>query len=79
VLARYIVKKGLRAFNKRELKRSPHKSALPSLRNAKAMDAALEVLEDGGLVRTSGKRDGEGPGRASGDYAVNPALHRAAQ
>lgn len=79
LLARYIVKKGLRTFNKRELKRSPHKTALPSLRNAKAMDAALEVLEDCGLVRTSGKRDGDGPGRASGDYAVNPALHRAAQ
>lgn len=79
MLARYIVKKGLRAFNKRELKRSPHKTALPSLRNAKAMDAALEVLEDGGLVRASGKRDGDGPGRASGDYTVNPALHRAAQ
>lgn len=79
VLARYIVKKGLRAFNKRELKRSPHKSALPSLRNAKAMDAALEVLADGALILAIGRRDGDNPGRVSGDYAVNPALHRARQ
>ncbi len=79
VLARYIVKKGLCAFNKRDLKRSPHKSALPSLRDAKAMDAALEILVDGGLVQYAGRRDGGGPGRASGDYAVNPALHRGVQ
>lgn len=76
VLARYIVRNGLRTFNKRDLKRSPHKSALPTLREAKAMDAALEVLADGGLIQHKGKREGEGPGRASGDYAVNPALHR---
>lgn len=76
ILARYIVRMGLRTFNKRELKRSPHKSALPTLRDAKAMDAALEVLADGGLIQHAGKRDGETIGRATGDYAVNPALHR---
>ena len=79
MLARYLAKMGLRTFNKRELKRSPHKTALRSLRDAKAMDAALEVLADGALILPTGKRDGEGPGRASGDYAVNPALHRAKQ
>ena len=75
VLARYIVRKRLRAFNKRELKRSPHKSALPTLRDAKAMDAALEVLADGAWIEAAGKRDGDGPGRASGDFTVNPAVH----
>ena len=75
LLGRYIVKSGLRTFNKRALKRSPHKSALPSLRDAKAMDAALEVLTDADLIRPVGKRDGDGPGRTSGDYAVNPAVH----
>ena len=76
VLARYIKKEGLQTFNKRDLKRSPHKSALPTMRDAKAMDAALEVLIDAGLIQHKGKREGDGPGRPSGDYAVNPALHR---
>jgi putative DNA primase/helicase len=73
MLARYIVKNRLQTFNKRDLKRSPHKSHLPMLRDAKAMDAALEVLIDGGIIAHVGKRDSGGPGRASGDYAVNPA------
>ena len=75
LLGRYIVNSGLRTFNKRALKSSPHKSALPSLRDAKAMDAALEVLIDADLIRPVGERDGDGPGRARGDYAVNPATH----
>ncbi len=73
LLARYLIKSGLRTFNKRALKRSPHKSALPSLRDAKAMDAALDVLVDADLIRMAGTRDGESQGRATGDYSVNPA------
>ncbi|MDE2301385.1 MAG: hypothetical protein KGK11_02385 [Sphingomonadales bacterium] len=65
----------LRGFNKRALKRSPHKSALPMLREAKAMDAALEVLTDAAWIRHIGTRDGDNPGRGGGDYSVNPAVH----
>jgi hypothetical protein len=77
VLARYIVKAGLRKLNKRELKRSPHKSALPTLRDAKAMDAALEVLEDAGWIKSAAAQ--AGPGRPSGDYIVHPEVHGAAR
>lgn len=77
VLARYILKNGLQRFNKRELKRSPHKSALPTMRDAKAMDAALEVLADAGWIQTAG--DQNGPGRPSGDFMVNPAVHGGAK
>lgn len=76
ILARYIMKAGLHTFNKRELKRSPHKSALPTLREAEAMDKALEVLCDAGWIEFAGSRNGEGAGRLSGDYRVNPAVHR---
>jgi putative DNA primase/helicase len=74
ILARYIVRNQFQTFNKRDLKRSPHKSQLPMVRDAKAMDAALEVLTDGGIIAHVGKRDGDGPGRSSGDYKVNPAV-----
>lgn len=76
ILARYIAKAGLRTFNKRDLKRSPHKSALPTLRDAEPMNKALEVLCDAGWIQFAGSRDGEGAGRLSGDYRVNPAVHR---
>lgn len=74
-LARYIVKAGLRSINKRELKRSPHKSALPGLRDAKHMDAAVEVLIDADWLRPAPTRDGEAPGRAMANYVVNPSVH----
>ena len=75
-LARYVVKQELAAFNKRDLKRSPHKTALPALRDAKAMDTAIAVLSDGGWIMHTPTREGDTMGRGSGDYTVNPAVFR---
>lgn len=75
VLARYIRRQGFRTINKRTLKRSPHKSSLPGLREAQAMDAAVEHLVDAGWLNPTPIRDGGTNGRHSFDYAVNPAVH----
>jgi hypothetical protein len=74
-LARYIRKQGFTTVNKRDLKRSPHKSALTALRDAPVMDAALGHLVDAGWLIDIGSREGDGQGRRKGDYAVNPAVH----
>lgn len=74
MLAKYIRRQGLRAINKRELKRSPHKSALPGLREAAAMDAAVGFLVDAGWIMPQHSRDGK-PGQPKLDYIVNPAVH----
>jgi hypothetical protein len=74
VLARYIRKHDLHTINKRALRRSPHKSHLPSLRDAAALDATLAYLVDAGWLRESHSRDGTGPGRQREDYTVNPAV-----
>lgn len=74
-LARYIVKTGMRTINKRELKRSPHKSALPGLRDAKHMDAAVECLLDADWLRPAGTRESDTPGKMTASYTVNPAVH----
>lgn len=73
ILARYIRKNGLRSINARDLKRSPHKSALPTLRNAQAMTEAIELLCDAGWLVSAAERSGELQGRKSADYTVNPA------
>lgn len=75
LLARYIFKQGLRQINKRELKRSPHKSALPQLRVASVMDAAVEYLVEAGWLMDAGTRQGGAPGRPTATYLVNPAIH----
>lgn len=77
VLARYIRKKGLRVFNKRELRRSPHKSHLPGLRDGNALDGAISVLVDAGWLRDSSSREGGTIGRQREDYTVNPAVWEA--
>lgn len=74
VLARYIVKWGLRSINLRELKQSPHKSALPSLRQKAAMDDAVAHLVDANWLRPDLSREGGGPGQPRLDYLVNPAV-----
>lgn len=71
VLARYILKMGMKTINKRELKRSPHKSALPDMRKAEALDAAIEHLVDGGWLMAIETNTG---GRPAGTYSVNPAV-----
>ena len=74
MLAKYIRKAKLRTINKRELKRSPHKSWLPGLRDTPAMDAAVELLVDAGWLLPNPSRDGGGVGRERQDYLVNPAV-----
>jgi hypothetical protein len=74
VLARYIRKKGFRQINKRELKRSPHKSALPALRDSDAMDAAVQHLVDAAWLQPCLSRDGGSVGRQREDFLVNPAV-----
>jgi hypothetical protein len=73
VLARYIRKRGFTAINKRDLKRSPHKSHLPALRNASALDAAVAHLVDSGWLLSADEANPQG--RPRGDYLVNPAVH----
>jgi hypothetical protein len=73
LLARYIRKNGFASINKRDLKRSPHKSHLAALRQASAMDAAIAHLVDGGWLL--GIDDAAAQGRPRGDYLVNPAVH----
>lgn len=73
-LARYILKAGLRTINKRELRRSPHKSKLPGLREREALDAAISHLLDANWLIESPSREGGGIGRQREDYVVNPAV-----
>jgi putative DNA primase/helicase len=77
ILAKYIRKHGFREINKRTLKQSPHKSALPGLREAQAMDAAVGFLVDAGWLMPNPSRAGGGPGQKRLDYLVNPAVHGA--
>ncbi|WP_245228703.1 DUF3987 domain-containing protein [Pontixanthobacter sp. CEM42] len=74
ILARYIRKQRFKTINARDLKRSPHKSALPSLRTAQAMGEAIECLIDAGWLTEDGRREGQSHGRVSADYQVNPAI-----
>lgn len=74
-LARYIRKAGLRQINKRDLKRTPHKSKLPCLRDKDSMDGAVEYLVDAGWLHDSASREGGTIGRRREDYTVNPAVH----
>jgi len=74
VLARYIVKQGFRTINLRDLKRSPHKSRLPGLRNGEALNETAAYLVDAGWLLPAPSRDGDNPGRQKRDYLVNPAV-----
>ena len=73
-LARYIRKAKLGQVNKRDLRRSPHKSNLAGIRDADALEAALRFLVDAGWLLKNPSRDGGGHGRQSEDYLVNPAV-----
>ena len=74
VLARYIRRARLTSINKRELRRSPHKTPLSALREGDALDAAVEQLVDAGWLIAKETREGDNPGRKRSDYAVNPAV-----
>lgn len=74
VLAKYIRKQGFQSINKRTLKQSPHKSRLPGLRDAQAMDAAIACLVEADWLLPNPSRDGATPGRERADFLVNPAV-----
>jgi putative DNA primase/helicase len=78
ILARYILRKKLRRINARDLKRSPHKVELPTMREAHALNDALALLCDADWLEEVGSRQGDSPGRKSADYLVNPKLLEAA-
>ncbi|MEJ7926369.1 DUF3987 domain-containing protein [Sphingobium sp. AN641] len=75
ILARYILKNRFDRINKRDLKRSPHKSHLPTMRAAGPMDEAILYLCDAGWLIDIGSRESGSGGRKSGDYLVNPAIY----
>ncbi len=76
VLARYIVKMRFEELNKRELKRSPHKSALPKMQKAEVLDPAIERLVEAGWLAEDYIRHSDTSGQKRQTYSVNPAVHR---
>ena len=72
-LARWLRRRGLRAFNARDARRSVDGPG-GRLATSAAMTAACRGLEDAALIRRTGGRAGGGSGRNRLDYAVNPAL-----
>lgn len=72
-LARWLRRRGLRAFNARDARRSGDGPG-GRLATTAAMTAACRGLEEAGLIRRKGGRAGDAPGRNRLDYAVNPAL-----
>ena len=70
-LARYIQRHGLKLVNARDIRREYR---LPGLREADAVNQALEALVDADWLRSDGTRKGDTPGRARADYTVNPAV-----
>ena len=74
-LARLILKNKLARVNARDLKRTPYKQHLASMREAEPLNEALAFLVDADWLKPIGARAGETPGRHSSDYAVNPAVH----
>lgn len=77
LLARYILKHRLEKLNVRDLRRSPHKSALKPLQAKNALDDAIEALELAGWISADPSREGGSKGRASKDYTVKPAVFEA--
>jgi hypothetical protein len=74
ILARYILRKKFKRVNARDLKRSPHKSELPTMREAQALNDALAILCDADWLHEAGTRNAENAGRKTADYIVNPKL-----
>jgi hypothetical protein len=75
ILARHIKRKRLRSVNSRQLMREER---LPGLRDASALDPALEALVEAGWLKHDPHRKGGTVGRSTKDYAVNPAIWGAA-
>ena len=74
-LAKYIRKAGIQRLNARDLWRN---GAVPALKVAADVDAALEVLCEANWVRAAPTRDGDTLGRASKDFLVCTAVTKPA-
>lgn len=72
ILGRAILKRKTKEVNAREIKREWR---LPGLRDAGAVDAAIDALVDAGWLQPKGGRAGGTAGRQRADYAVNPLVH----
>ena len=70
-IARWIVRNRIDRINARKLYRQ---AKLPGLTSAKAVNAALDYLEEAACVWPAPSRVGDRPGRQRGDYIVNPKL-----
>jgi hypothetical protein len=73
VLARYLLTAQPNRINARQL-RLTKKTALPGIRDAKAMDQACDCLCEAGWLRPSFTRAGRAKGRRAKNYDVNPRL-----
>lgn len=71
LLLAYLRVTQMKQFNKRDLMRTPHKSNLPSMRDAASFDEAIALLRDGKWVF---KIPSDHTGRQREDYAVNARL-----
>ena len=72
-LATWISRRGLNTFNTRTARRSADGPG-GRLVATTAMSAACDLLDEAGLIRRSGGRAGDTPGRARNDYTVNPIM-----
>jgi hypothetical protein len=73
VIARWLLKARHETVNARDLRRS-----VPSApRDAKEMNAALDVLVEARWLTPAPAREGDGPGRQRNDYRVNPRIYDA--
>lgn len=73
-LARLIIRQKLKRVNARDLKRTPYKQHLPSMREAEPLNDALAFLVEADWLKATGARSGDTPGRQSTDFIVNPAI-----
>lgn len=74
ILGSYIQRNRLRRINARDLKRAPHKSALPIMRDGQSMAEAISYLVEADWLLPVGKREGSTVGRKSADFLVNPKV-----
>jgi hypothetical protein len=72
IIAKWIITKGVKRFNAREMRRS---GGLPGLgAEPKAVDAALGILSEAGWIRSA--HPNSGMGRPAKDFDVNPGVQR---
>lgn len=73
MLARHVQKYRMGKLNARDVRRAS--GIAPPLKDALALDEAIEVLIEADWLRPVPGRAGENPGRNRKDYLVNPGVH----